>query len=141
VEKARMQSTKSKNIILFDGVCNLCNGFVNFVVKRDRKGVFVFASLQSETAKKLMEQFNLSPTDFDSIILIKESSYYIKSEAALKIAKELSCVWPFFYIFIILPQGWRDKIYDFIVKNRYRWFGQLEQCMIPSDDLRGRFLD
>jgi predicted DCC family thiol-disulfide oxidoreductase YuxK len=136
-----MKDKDIKRIILFDGECNLCDGFVKFVIERDRKKIFYFASLQSESARKLMEPFNKSPRDFDSIVLIKGSSYCIKSEAALKILRQLRGIWPFFYIFMILPRAWRDHVYDFVAENRYRWFGKSDHCMIPRADVRCRFLD
>jgi predicted DCC family thiol-disulfide oxidoreductase YuxK len=136
-----MKNNKAENVILFDGVCNLCNGWVRFVLERDHKRNFLFASLQSDIAQSLARQFNFALTDFDSIILIENPTYSIKSEAALKILKGLGGVWSLFSIFTILPQSWRDSIYDFVAKNRYRWFGKLERCMVPTPDMRSRFLD
>lgn len=134
---------QNKKIILFDGVCNLCNGAVNFVIKRDRKGVFRFASLQGKAGKKLLEELHIDPEQTDSIILIEpEMAYYIKSEAALEIAKELGWPWKALTVFqLVLPGVFRDKVYDLVAANRYRWFGKSAQCMLPSPDVRSRFLD
>ena len=136
-----MENNESKSVILFDGVCNLCNGWVQFVLKRDSKNTFLCASLQSKAAQNLMRKLNLSPNDFDSIIVIDKSIYHIKSTAALNVARSLGGIWSLFYTFIIIPQSWRDKVYDFVAKNRYYYFGQLSQCMVPEPDILCRFLD
>jgi predicted DCC family thiol-disulfide oxidoreductase YuxK len=136
-----MQNNKTQAVILFDGVCNLCNSLVRFVIERDPGGAFLFASLQSEPALKLVRKFGLSLTDFDSIILIEGSTYSIKSEAALRIAKRLRGIWSLFYIFIVIPKSWRDKVYDFVAQNRYRWFGKSDQCPVLTSNIDRRFLN
>lgn len=128
--------TDNSKIILFDGVCNLCNGAVNFVIKRDKKNVFKFATLQSEHA----EEFGFDLTKMDSIILIDGDKNYSKSSAALHIARHLSGAYPLLYAFMILPKFIRDWVYDYIAKNRYKWFGKKESCMIPTPELQDKFL-
>ncbi len=131
-----------KKIILFDGVCNLCNNAINFVIKRDKKDVFRYASLQSEISKKLIAEKGIDTSELDSIILINpKGAYYHKSTAALQIAKQLSGMYPSLSVFLIFPKFLRDWIYDIIAKNRYRWFGKKESCMIPTPELRALFID
>jgi predicted DCC family thiol-disulfide oxidoreductase YuxK len=128
------------NILLFDGVCNLCNGLVRFIIKRDKKGKFKFASLQSEAGRSLLERFGLPQNEIQSLVLIQNDKYYLKSTAALKVLRELGGFWSTFYIFIWLPQFFRDFIYDIVAKSRYRIFGKLDTCMIPTAELQSRFL-
>jgi len=127
---------ENHKIILFDGVCNLCNSAINFVIKRDKKNVFKFATLQSEYAKNL----GLDPSKMDSIVLIDGGNRYSKSSAALHIAKHLSSGYPLLYAFMVLPKFLRDWVYDYIAKNRYKWFGKKESCMIPTPELQEKFL-
>jgi len=127
-------------IILFDGVCNLCNGSVQFVIQRDPEGRFNFAALQSDAAKQLLKDYQLPVSDLYSIILIKKGKVYQRSSAALEIARGLSGLWPLLYVFVVIPPFIRDGIYNWIAKNRYRWFGQKEECMIPTPELKSRFL-
>ena len=127
---------ENHKIILFDGVCNLCNSAINFVIKRDKKNVFKFATLQSEYAKNL----GLDPSKMDSIVLIDGGNRYSKSSAALHIAKYLSSGYPLLYAFMVLPKFLRDWVYDYIAKNRYKWFGKKESCMIPTPELQEKFL-
>jgi len=132
---------KEKKIILFDGVCNLCNGAVQFIIKRDEHNQFQFAALQSETGKKLTSARNIDIDEVDSIILIDPNiAYYIKSTAALKIGQELKGLRTISSILLWLPESFRNIVYDFIAKNRYKWYGKKESCMIPTDDLKGRFI-
>ncbi|RYD80437.1 MAG: thiol-disulfide oxidoreductase DCC family protein [Sphingobacteriales bacterium] len=128
------------NILLFDGVCNLCNGIVQFVIKRDSKRRFLFASLQSETGQEILKDFNLPAANFDSFILISDGKCYQKSTAALKVAKELNGFWKAFYYLIFIPKPIRDFFYNLIAKNRYKIFGKRESCMIPTPELKSRFL-
>jgi predicted DCC family thiol-disulfide oxidoreductase YuxK len=136
-----MDATENKSILLFDGICNLCNGAVQFVIKHDKKENFKFTALQSESGKKLLEKFNLNRIDFDSFVLIQNNQYYIKSTAALRVAKKLEGMITLLYIFIIVPTFIRDGVYSWIAKNRYRWFGKHDSCMIPTPELKSRFLD
>lgn len=129
-----------KPVILFDGVCNLCNGAVQFVVKRDKKKMFRFASLQSESGQELLNKFNLPTDDFGSFVLITGDNYLIKSSAALNVLKGLGGLWQMFYAFIIVPKPLRDFVYDLVAKSRYKIFGQNNTCMMPTPELRQRFL-
>ncbi len=133
---------KGKKVILFDGVCNLCNSAINFVIKRDKKDHFRYASLQSEIGQKLIAERNINTSKIDSIILIEPGvAYYHKSTAALQIAKRLSGLYPLFSIFLVLPKFFRDWIYDIVAKNRYKWFGKKDSCMIPTPELKALFID
>lgn len=118
-------------IILFDGVCNLCNGSVDFLLKYDRKKQFRFASIQSEAAKLLFRKFQI-PAETDSVILIKSNQVYFESDAAIEIAGMLSFPWKMVVVFRIIPKKMRDNIYQWIAKNRYRWFGKRDICRIPA---------
>lgn len=127
-------------VILFDGVCNLCNGFVQFVIKEDHHSVFRFASLQSDYAKKLLSETSPEISETDSVILVTQNGeLLVKSDAALAVLKELPRFsWLYFLRF--LPVTFRNLLYDFIARNRYRWFGKKEECMIPTPELRSLFL-
>lgn len=130
-----------KKIILFDGVCNLCNGTIQFVIKRDRKDVFLYAALQSEIGEQLTKERNIDTTKVDSIILIEPGiAYYTKSSAALEIGKTFGGGWKLLAIFEWIPVVIRNWIYDLIAKNRYRWFGKKDACMIPTPELKAKFL-
>lgn len=128
-------------IVLFDGVCNLCSGSVQFILKRDPKKLFQFASLQSPAARKLLEGSSLDPSRLDTLILIENGKPYIQSDAVLRIAQNLSAPWPAFAIFRILPKFLRDFLYRLVVKNRYRIFGKKEVCWVPDSAWKARFLD
>ncbi len=130
----------SQPTILFDGVCNFCNGAVNFVIKRDKQSRIKFAALQSDRGQQLLKQFNLPTHTFDSFLFIEDSKVYTQSTAALKVCNYLSALWPLLYGFIIVPKFIRDGIYSWIAKNRYKWFGKKDQCMIPSPEISARFL-
>ena len=130
----------SHPIILFDGICNLCNNAVSFVIKRDKKSVIQFASLQTDPAKKLLEQFNLPTQSINTVILIEKGVMYTQSTAVLKICKHLNGLWPLLYGLIIVPTFIRNGTYQWIAKNRYQWFGKKEKCMVPSPELSARFL-
>lgn len=134
---------EGKKIILFDGVCNLCNSAVAFIIKRDKNDMFRFASLQSDIGQRFIKELGIDTSKVDSILLIepKESKYYHKSTAALQIAKQLSGVFPILSVFLILPKFLRDWVYDIIAKNRYKWFGKKDSCLIPTPELRALFID
>ncbi len=134
-------NNNQKHILLFDGVCNLCNGIVQFTIQRDPKGKFKFASLQSESGQSLLKQFGLPTNDFDSFVFINGNNYFLKSSAGLHVLKELGGVWKVFYIFIIIPRPLRDFIYNIIAKTRYKIFGKRDTCMIPTPELKQRFLE
>ncbi len=129
-----------KPVILFDGVCNLCNKAVQFVIKHDKDARFLFASLQSNAGQQLLKEFNISTNNFKSFVLIQNDKAYIQSTAALKVAKQISDGWKFLYAFIIVPISIRDFIYRIISNNRYKWFGKTTLCMTPSPELQSRFL-
>ena len=129
-------------IIFFDGVCNLCDNFVQLIIKNDSKRVFRFASLQSSFTQEYLSEQGISTQDLDSIILFEPNkAYYIKSTAALSILKELNTTYKFFYVFKILPKKLRDLIYDFVAKNRYKWMGKKDSCMVPSPEIKELFID
>ncbi len=128
-------------IILFDGVCNFCNFWVNFIIDRDKKNVFRFAALQSEAGQTLLKKFKLSTSDFDTFILISGEEYFTKSTAAFKIAKELKSILKIFYPLIFLPEPVRDFFYDLVAKSRYKLFGKRNTCRIPSKEEREKFLE
>lgn len=134
---------KHKKLILFDGVCNLCNSSVLFVIKRDKNNVFMFAPLQSNTGKQIIKTFNIDSTKTDSILLYnpKNKSIQSKSTAALKIASNLGFPTSIMSVFLIIPNFIRNWAYHFIAKNRYKWYGKKETCMIPTPELKSKFLD
>ncbi|MGV8947003.1 MAG: thiol-disulfide oxidoreductase DCC family protein [Lutibacter sp.] len=136
-----MNNFESKSIILFDGVCNLCNASVNFIIKHDKKNQFLFASFQSDAAKEILLQFNLKNLNEKSVILIETGKVYDKSTAALKIAKQLKGGFKLLYGFIFVPKFLRDWVYNFLANHRYNWFGKRESCMVPSPELKNKFLD
>lgn len=127
-------------IVLFDGVCNFCNGSVNFIIERDPNNYFKFAPLQSEIAEKYLEKFGIDKAQTDSVILIENEKAYTHSTAALKVAKHLSGFWSWFYGFIIVPKPIRDFFYKLFAKYRYRLFGKQDACMMPTPEIRERFL-
>lgn len=129
-----------KSVILFDGVCNLCNASIDFILKRDKKNKFLVGALQEEAGKKLLSKFEVNQEYLDSLVLIEDDQIYFRSTAALKIAKNLSDFWPLFHGFIFLPSGIRDGIYDWIGRNRYRWFGKKNTCRLPTPEERAKFL-
>ncbi|WP_462251084.1 thiol-disulfide oxidoreductase DCC family protein [Ekhidna sp.] len=133
--------TIEKPIIFFDGVCNLCNSSVQFVIKRDKNEKFDFSSLQSDFAKKSLANEDVKADDLQSIVLKDGNKILNKSSAALTIAKNLNGLWPALYLFMIIPKFIRDWVYDLIAANRYKWFGKLDECMIPSPELKSRFID
>jgi predicted DCC family thiol-disulfide oxidoreductase YuxK len=127
-------------IILFDGVCNFCDGAVNFLIERDAKNYFKFAPLQSENGQKLAAEHNIDLEKIDSVILIEGGEVYTHSTAALKIAKNLGGIWSLAYAFIIVPKFIRDYFYKLFAANRYRLFGKKDACMLPSPEVRAKFL-
>jgi len=135
-----MNKFKGKSIILFDGVCNLCNSSVNFIIKHDKKKKFIFTSLQSDAAKEILLQFQTKKLNMDSILLIENGTIYKKSTAVFKILKHLNSGYKLLYFLIIVPEFIRDFLYDKIATRRYKWFGKSENCMIPKKELKSRFL-
>lgn len=132
---------EQKDIILFDGVCNLCNHTVDFIIKRDKKDAFRFAPLQSAAGSGLLKKYHLNHLNNESVILIRKGIPYRKSDAAFRFLRQLPGIWKIFSWGIILPKFMRDGCYDFLARHRYRWFGKRETCRIPSDEERKKFLD
>lgn len=126
--------------ILFDGVCNFCNGSVNFIIDRDPQAYFKFAPLQSEIGEKLLKENGIDKIETDSVVLIEDGKVYTRTTAALRIAKRLSGYWSWFYGFIVVPSFFRDIFYRLFAKYRYKMFGKQEACMLPSPEVRARFL-
>lgn len=133
---------KNKQLILFDGVCNLCNNSVLYVIKRDKKDKFLFAPLQGEVGKSIASQFQIDTTKIDSILLYNpaKKKVYSKSTAALQVAKQLNFPTKLMTVFLIIPTFIRNLVYDFVAKNRYKWFGKKDACMIPTPELKAKFL-
>ena len=127
-------------IILFDGVCNFCNGSVNFIIERDKEKYFKFAPLQSDIGQKLLGEHGIDKTLTDSVVLIEDGKAYTRTTAALRIAKKLSGAWRLFYGFIIVPSALRDVFYKLFAKYRYKMFGKQDACMMPTPEIRERFL-
>jgi predicted DCC family thiol-disulfide oxidoreductase YuxK len=133
---------KNKKIILFDGICNLCNDAVLKVIKYDKKDHFIFVALQSKSGQDIISYLKIDASKLDSIILYEPNvAYDIKSTAALKIMKDFGGFWVLTQVFEILPTPIRDYFYDYIAKNRYKWFGKKESCMIPTPELKAKFLN
>ena len=132
---------QNHHIILFDGVCNFCNFWVNFIMNRDKNDIYKFAAMQSESGQKLLQEFKLNVSDFDTFVLIVNDKHFTKSTAALKISKNLRSVVKLLYPLIILPGPIRDFFYDLIAKNRYKFFGKRDICRIPSENERDKFLN
>jgi len=133
------QSTNTP-ILLFDGVCNLCNASVQWVLKRDPKGQFRFAALQSEAGQQILHQQGLSSKHFDTVVLALGDRIFLRSDAPLEIVRRLGGLWGLLYFFKIFPRPFRDAIYNFVARNRYRWFGRREECMLPRPEWKERFL-
>ena len=132
---------KDKKIILFDGVCNLCEASVQFVIKYDKKDVFRFVALQSELGKEIIKHVGLENKNIDSVILYEPGiAYNYKSAAALEIAKNLGGFFHLGTVFKLIPNGLRNLLYDYVAKNRYQWYGKKESCMIPTAELKAKFL-
>ncbi|MFS0674741.1 thiol-disulfide oxidoreductase DCC family protein [Ornithinibacillus sp. 179-J 7C1 HS] len=129
-----------RRIILFDGVCNFCNSSVQFIIKRDTKGLFKFSSLQSQIGEQLLDE-NKIPNNLDSFIYLEGDKVYDRSTAVLKVCKGLKGLWKLLYVFIVVPKPIRDMAYSYFAKNRYKWFGKRDACMIPTPEQRERFLD
>lgn len=127
-------------IILFDGVCNLCNNSVNYVIKRDKKDRFRFAAFQEEAGRRLIVKYNIDTSKTDSIVLLDGDKVYVRSTAVLRIARYLGGGYPLFYGFMIIPNFVRNWVYDCVARNRYKWYGKRDSCMIPAPELRSKFL-
>lgn len=131
---------KDKGLVMFDGVCNFCNSSINFIIRNDKTDHFRFLTLQSERGQKIIKQYNLDPENLQTVILLENGRIYTRSTAALRIARKLKGGWKLFYGFIIVPAVLRDFFYNIISKNRYKWWGKKESCMIPTPEVRQKFL-
>ena len=128
-------------LVIFDGVCNYCCGVVNSIIRKDPGGVFRFAPFQSGAARRILGQYNYPSDSLDSFVLIDEGKLYTKSEAGLRVQKLLGGIHKLLYVFIVVPSPVRDAVYDYIARNRYKWYGKKEECMIPDPEIRSRFLE
>ena len=136
-----IQNSLPERIVIFDGVCNLCEFSVNFIYERDLKGKFTFTPAQSPLGQMLLEKYHINTDTLDTVVLIKHDRAYSRSTAALKIAEELDPPWNVLQVFSWVPRPIRDRIYDLIARNRYEWFGKKESCMIPTKEIKARFLE
>lgn len=137
---APLELPANHGILLFDGVCNFCNGAVNFIIDHDPQAYFRFAALQSDAGQALLARFNLPRSDFDTMIVIDHGQCYQRSTAALQIARHLTLPWRLGAIGLLIPAFVRDPLYALVARNRYRWFGRQDACRIPTPDIRARFL-
>ena len=135
-----VRKTDSNIVVLFDGVCNLCNGAVQFLIRRDRNNIFKFAALQSDPAHALLKGYRVKANQFDSIVIVKEGRVYERSDAVLILASALGFPWNLVIAGKVFPRWIRDGIYNFIARNRYRIFGRRESCMVPNAALKEKFL-
>ncbi|CAN5240328.1 thiol-disulfide oxidoreductase DCC family protein [soil metagenome] len=131
---------KNHGVVLFDGICNFCNDKINFIIRHDKNDYFRFAALQSETGKKMLDERGIDMSDPDTFILIENGKVYDRTSAALRIAKKLNGGWPLFYALIIIPPFLRDIAYKIVARNRYKWWGKKESCMIPTPEIRQKFI-
>jgi predicted DCC family thiol-disulfide oxidoreductase YuxK len=131
----------SRSVVLFDSVCNLCNRSVQFIIRKDKKKQFLFASLQGKTGQEVLKKFNLPADNFNSFILVEGGHVYTRSTAVLRMLRKLGGSWKLFYGFIIVPKFIRNAVYNWIAKNRYAWYGKRDECMVPTPELKERFLE
>ncbi len=132
---------KDKKIILFDGVCNLCDSTVQFIIKHDKKDIFRFVALQSELGQQIVKHIGVDTSKTDSILLYEPGvAYYYKAEAAIKIAAELGGIYSLMQGFSVLPKSFSNSVYDYVARNRYKWYGKKEECMIPTPEMKAKFL-
>ncbi len=136
----RHNGTVDQPVIVFDGVCNLCNAYVDFLVRRDKDGIFQFASNQSEAGEEIVAQAGITQFEADTIVLVEDGTAYVRSTAVLRIARQLGMPWRLFSIFLVVPAPVRDFLYRLVAKNRYRVFGKRDTCRIPTPEERSRFL-
>ncbi|HTF02691.1 MAG TPA: DCC1-like thiol-disulfide oxidoreductase family protein [Bacteroidia bacterium] len=135
-----MKELENKGLVLFDGVCQFCNSSVNFMIRKDNTDYFRFLPLQSELGQKIIKQFNLDPENLQTVILLENKRIYTRSTAALRIAKKLKGGWKLFYGFVIIPAFIRDAVYNVVARNRYKWWGKRDSCMVPTPDVKKKFL-
>lgn len=132
--------TRYEHVIVFDGVCNWCNAWVTFVLKRDHRGKFKFAPLQSDAAQRLLRELHLSTNHFETFLHMERRQVYGGSTAALRVLRELPGVWPVFYWLVVVPRPIRDALYRFVARSRYAWLGKAQTCRVPSAAERERFV-
>lgn len=140
LERAKRLMSEHQHIILFDGVCNLCSAWVEFVVKRDPSSRFHFCSVQSDTGRALLMSNGLPTDSFDTMVYIRHGNVFVRSSAFLEIVKKLPLLWPCLSLALYVPRVIRDTCYNMIAKNRYRLWGKKEQCMVPSAEIKKRFI-
>lgn len=128
------------DIVLFDGVCNLCNAAVDLIIRNDKAGNFKVGALQDEKSRSILEEYTIDPEYLDSIILIRGDQVFYRSRAALEISKKLRGLWPLLYAFIVVPNFIRDPVYNWIADNRYSWFGKKDTCRLPTPEEKEKFL-
>lgn len=129
-----------RDVVIFDGICNLCSHSVQFILRHEAKPEIVFASLQSAPGARLLREFNFNPDDAKTFVLISGGEAYVKSAAAIRVARQFRGAWKLLAAFWVIPRPVRDYLYDVVARNRYRWFGRLEACMVPTPELANRFL-
>ncbi|MGV3696918.1 thiol-disulfide oxidoreductase DCC family protein [Flavobacterium sp.] len=133
---------KDKKILLFDGVCNLCDSAIQFVIKHDKKDVFRFVPLQSELGRSIIKHLGIDTSKVDSMLLYEPGvAYYYKAQAAIRISRYMGGIYSMIGIFSVLPRGFLDWVYDYVARNRYKWYGKKESCMIPTPELKAKFLE
>jgi len=140
-EKSSIAESDDHPILLFDGVCNLCNGAIQFIIPRDSEGTIRFAPLQSDLGETVRESAGLSTDDLETVVLVDDGMAYTKSDAAIRVGERLGGIYRLLSLGRLVPRGLRDRIYDFVAENRYDWFGKKDQCMIPDDDVSDRFIE
>lgn len=141
LDRARAHLAGGGAVVLFDGVCNLCNASVRFVIDHDPGARFAFAPLQSAAAARLLAERGYEGAELSSVLLVEGRRVHARSTAALRVARRLSGGWPLLWAFMIVPRFVRDAVYDWVARNRYRWFGRQDACRIPTPELASRFLD
>ncbi len=132
--------TKYERLILFDGVCNWCNAWVNFTITHDPGGQFKFGTLQSEPAQRILHDLHMPTTDYQTFLLLEEGHVYTKSTAALRVLRQLSRWWPLYYLCVLVSAPIRDVVYDFVARHRYQWMGRTATCRVPTQAQRDRFV-
>ncbi|MBH0207076.1 MAG: DUF393 domain-containing protein [Nitrospira sp.] len=140
LESAVYEWAKYDRLILFDGVCNWCNAWVNFAIAHDRDGQFKFGTLQSKLGERILHDLELSTTDYQTFLLLEAGHVYTKSTAALRVLRQLSWWWPLYYVGVLVPASLRDVGYDFVARHRYRWMGKATTCRVPTQEERDRFV-
>ena len=128
------------NLILFDGLCNLCSRTVQFIIRNDRLAIYKFASIQSEIGQNIYRHHGLNPDDAQTFLLLSKGKVFQRSDAAIEMARQFGGIWRLASLFKILPRWFRDWLYSMLARNRYRWFGRRVQCIVPTDEIKGRFL-